>query len=91
MQGKRGEDYEAVYREIKNRFPEEKPHVGMSDFEQGLRTALQKVFTDPKIEMGGCLFHHFQVLAYSTLLIYNLIFQNLTELLNFTQGMNDPR
>lgn len=59
MERRTGDDYEAVLKEIKTKFPGMKVKYSMADYEIGIRNALEKVF--PGIQHCGCIFHLFQV------------------------------
>lgn len=71
MSTKSEEDYAAVFKYIKEKFPMFSPQVAMSDYEKGLRNAIKKVFTTESnsIRIGGCFFHYCQV----SILIYSIL------------------
>lgn len=52
--------YNAVFGRVKELFPEFQPRVAMTDFEKGLRRAIQESFGLKKEKCLGCWFHYSQ-------------------------------
>lgn len=62
MDGRNTEDYEAVFEYFKKTVKELRPLRSMSDYESAMRKALKSVY--PRIQIGGCYFHHNQVVNF---------------------------
>ena len=60
MTNKSEELYSACVRKILENFPNFKPNIAMSDFEDAPRNAFRNYF--PGIEITGCLFHYTQAI-----------------------------
>lgn len=53
--------YNTVFAKVRELFPEFQPKVAISDFEKGLRRAIQESFGIKKDACLGCWFHFAQV------------------------------
>ena len=61
MTGRKCEDYEVVFRRIREINEEYCPKKAHTDYEKGLRKALEIVF-GKETDLIGCLFHYGQVI-----------------------------